>query len=88
MSAEEPGGVVEARGHHVPIRNGFGTQGSAEVVIDLHWTIQIIKIDHPAMQSHKGNTSGKLEETEHSLHEGAQQARSIPIREDLLYSRH
>jgi hypothetical protein len=34
--------VVEARGYHVPIRKGFGTQGSAEVVIDLHWTIQII----------------------------------------------
>jgi hypothetical protein len=42
VSAEESGVVVEARGHHVPIRKGFGTQGSAEVVIDLHWIIQII----------------------------------------------
>jgi hypothetical protein len=25
-SAEEPRGVVEARGYHVPIRKGFGTQ--------------------------------------------------------------
>ena len=35
MSAEELGG------YYVPIRKGLGTQGSAEVVIDLHWTIQI-----------------------------------------------
>jgi len=41
MYAEEPRGIVEARGY-VLIRKGFGTYGSAEVVTDLHWTIQII----------------------------------------------
>jgi hypothetical protein len=30
-------GVIEAR--ELPLRKGFGAQGSAEVVIDLHWTI-------------------------------------------------
>jgi hypothetical protein len=35
MSAEELGG------YYVLIRKGLGTQGSAEVVSDLHWTIQI-----------------------------------------------
>jgi hypothetical protein len=35
-------GAVEARGDRVPIPKGFGTQSSAEVVTDLHWTIRII----------------------------------------------
>ena len=43
VSAEEPGVVVEARGVTMPLSaRGFGTQGSAEVVTDLHWAIQII----------------------------------------------
>jgi hypothetical protein len=42
VSAEEPGVQSKLRGHHIPIRKGFGTQSSAEVVTDLYWTIQII----------------------------------------------
>jgi hypothetical protein len=42
VSAEEPGVLSKPGGTMSPIRKGFGTQGSAEAVINLHWTIQII----------------------------------------------
>ena len=42
VSAEEPGVLSKLGGYYVSIRKGFGTQGSAEVVIDLHLAIQII----------------------------------------------
>jgi hypothetical protein len=44
------------------------------------------EVGHPAMQSHKGDTSGKLEETIYTKER--HRPRSIPNREDLLYSRH
>lgn len=59
-------------GHHVHIRKGFGTQGSAGFVVDLYWTFA----DHlNRLCCDEGDTSGKLEEVE--LHEGAPQAEQM-----------
>ena len=81
-------GVVEARGHRVPIPKGFATQSSAEsspTSIRPYESSEAIIL----RCSHTKRTQVENENGWNAIYmKERHRPRSIPIREDLLYSRH